>query len=153
MLEKPDVPDETLLACLRDHYGLHVTQIAFLPLGNDVATAAYRVVSDDATSYFLKLRHSGRFDATAVAIPHFLYDQGITQIGAPIATTAHHLWTPLNDFAVILFPFVTGQNGFSAPLSERQWMELGGALKGMHTTIVPPALKTSLPQEGVVTVK
>jgi spectinomycin phosphotransferase len=48
---------------------------------------------------------------------------------------------------VIHFPFVTGQNGFSAPLSERQWMKLGGALKGMHTTIVPPALKTSLPQE------
>lgn len=147
MLEKPEVPDETLLACLRDHYGLHVTQIAFLPLGNDVATAVYRVVTGDATSYFLKLRRSGRFDAAAVAIPRFMYDQGITQIVAPIATKAHQLWTLVNDFAVILFPFVTGQNGFAVPLSERQWIELGFALKGMHTTLVPPALRPSIPQE------
>jgi spectinomycin phosphotransferase len=146
MLEKPDVPDETLLACLRDHYGLHVTQIAFLPLGNDVATAVYRVVTDDATSFFLKLR-GGRFDATSVAIPRFLYDHGITQIVAPIATNAHQLWTPVNDFAVILFPFVTGQNGFAVPLSECQWMGLGVALKGMHTSIVPPTLRPSIPRE------
>jgi len=147
MLEKPDVPDDTLLACLRDHHGLHVTQIAFLPLGNDVGTAVYRVVTDDATSYFLKLRRIDRFDVTAVAIPRFLYDYGISQIVAPIATNAHQLWTLVNDFAVILFPFVTGQNGFAAPLSERQWMELGVALKGMHTTVVPPALRSSIPQE------
>lgn len=146
MLEKPDVPDDTLLACLRDHYGLHITQITFLPIGNDVDTAVYRVVADDAMSYFLKLR-SGRFDATTVTIPRFLYDQGITQIVAPIETTAHHLWTRVDAFAVILFPFVTGRDGFAAPLSERQWMELGVALKAMHTAVVPRALRPSIPQE------
>ncbi|MDQ2784044.1 MAG: aminoglycoside phosphotransferase family protein [Chloroflexota bacterium] len=150
MLEKPDLSDETLRACLRDHYGLHVTQIAFLPIGNDVDTAVYRVVADDATPYFLKLRswaRSGRFDATTVAIPRFLYDQGITPIVAPIETNARQLWARLDAFAVILFPFVTGQNGFAAPLSERQWIALGVALKAMHTAIVPPSLRSSVPQE------
>lgn len=150
MLEKPDVPDESLVACLRDHYGLHVTQIAFLPLGNDVDTAAYRVVADDATSYFLKLRswlRSGHFDATSVAIPRFLHDRGIAQIIAPIETNAHQLWTRLGTFAVILFPFVAGRNGFAAPLSERQWIELGIALRAMHTAVVPRALRPSIPQE------
>jgi len=67
MLERPGVPDDTLLACLRDHYGLHITQITFLPIGNDADTAVYRVVADDGLSYFLKLRR-GRFDAMTVAM-------------------------------------------------------------------------------------
>ena len=146
MLEKPDVPDESLRACLRDAYGLHVTQIAFLPIGNDVNTAVYRVVADDATPYFVKLR-SGAFDETAVAIPRFLHDQGITPILAPIATTAGRLWTRGDAFAVIVFPFVAGRNGFEAPLSECQWVDLGAALHGIHTAVVPPSLSAQIPHE------
>src|SRR4051812_35189858 len=98
MLEKPDLPDESLRACLREHYGLHGTRITFLPLGNDVDTAVYRVDTDDGTAYFLKLRswrRSGAFDETTVAIPRFLNDQGITRIIAPIATDAGRLWARL----------------------------------------------------------
>jgi spectinomycin phosphotransferase len=150
MLEKPDVPDELLRASLRDHYGVHGTEITFLPLGNDVDTAVYRVVADDATSYFLKLRswsRSGAFDETTVAIPRFLRDQGITQIIAPIETNAGRLWARLDDCAVILFPFVEGQNGSVQPLSARQWAEFGAALKAMHTVVVPPSLRRIVPQE------
>lgn len=146
MLEKPDLPDESLRACLRDHYGLHVTEIAFLPLGNDVNTAVYRVVADDATPYFLKLR-SGAFDETTVAIPRFLHDQGIPQILAAIATNAGHLWVRVDSFAVIVFPFVAGRNGFEAPLSDRQWVDLGAALRGIHTAVVPPSLSVQIPHE------
>jgi spectinomycin phosphotransferase len=151
MLEEPDVPDETLRACLRDHYGLHVTEIAFLPIGNDVDTAVYRVIADGATPYFLKLRswlRSGRFDATAVTIPRFLHDQGIAEVIAPITTRDGQLWARLDAFAVILFPFITGHNGFAAPLSDRQWIALGVALRRLHTTRVPPTLNASLPQEA-----
>ena len=146
MLEKPDLPDEQLIACLRDAYGLHVSQIAFLPIGNDVNTAVYRVVADDATPYFLKLR-SGAFDDVIVAIPHLLRAQGITQIIAPLATRAGTLWTRLDAFAVILSPFVAGRNGFAAPLSDRQWIELGGALRDIHTAVVPDALRQRIPHE------
>ena len=150
MLEKPDVPDELLCASLRDHYGLHGATITFLPLGNDVDTAVYRVVANDGTPYFLKLRswrRSGAFDEMTVAIPRFLRDQGITQVIAPIETTAGHLWARLDDFAMILFPFVEGQNGFASPLSARQWAEFGAALRAMHTVVVPPALRVAIPQE------
>jgi len=146
MLEKPDVPDETLRACLRDHYGLRATEIAFLPLGNDVNTAVYRVVADDATPYFVKLR-SGAFDEAAVEIPRFLHGQAIAQVLAPIATAAGRLWARLDAFAVILFPFVAGRNGFVAPLSERQWGDLGAALRGIHTAVVPPSLGAAIPHE------
>jgi len=146
MFEKPDVPDDTLLACLRDHYGLHNSRIAFLPLGNDVNTAVYRIDADDATPYFLKLR-GGAFDETTVAIPRFLHGQGIARILAPIATTAGRLWTRVEAFAVIVFPFVAGRNGFEAPLSDRQWVDLGAALRGMHTVVVPPSLSARIPHE------
>ncbi len=147
MLQKPDVPDETLLACLWNHYGLHATEIAFLPIGNDVHTAVYRVVADDATQYFLKLR-SGAFDEPTVAIPRFLSDRGIASIIAPIETRARQLWARLDAFAAILFPFVAGQNGFASPLSERQLMKLGVALRSIHATVVPPSLRAAIPQES-----
>lgn len=146
MLEKPDVPDEKLVAALRDHYGLHTTRIAFLPLGNDVNTAVYQVAAADGTSYFLKLR-SGAFDETTVTIPRFLHDRGIAQIIPPIATTTGHLWTRMDAYAVILSPFVAGQNGSAAPLSERQWIEFGAALRRIHTSALPPSLRAAIPQE------
>ena len=49
MLEKPDLPDEKIIACLQAEYGLRVATIAFLPLGADLNTAVYRVVADDGT--------------------------------------------------------------------------------------------------------
>jgi spectinomycin phosphotransferase len=146
MLQKPDVPDEKLLACLRDRYGLHATRIVFLPLGNDVNTAVYRVEADDATPYFLKLR-SGAFDEATVAIPRFLHDQGIAQIIPPVATTAGQLWTRMDAYAVILSPFVAGRNGFEVSLSDRQWIDLGVALRHIHRAVVPPSLSARIPHE------
>ncbi len=150
MLEKPDMPDESLSACLRDDFDVRATEVAFLPIGNDVDTAVYRVVADDATAYFLKLRgwrRSGRFDPATVAIPRFLHERGIAQVIAPIPTRDGRLWADLGDFAVILSPFVAGRNGFETPLSERQWVELGTALRVMHTTTVPPNLSAQIARE------
>ena len=83
MLEKPDLQDERIAACLQDAYGLRVVQVTFLPLGADPNTAVYRAVADDGTPYFVKLRR-GDFDEIAVTLPKFLSDQGIAQIIAPL---------------------------------------------------------------------
>src|SRR5262245_58933397 len=101
MLEKPDLRDETLIACLRDAYDLVVVQIAFLPLGADSNSASYRAVADDRTPYFVKLRR-GNFDQTSVELPRFLSDQGITHIIPPLATKTGQLWATLEAFTVIL---------------------------------------------------
>ena len=45
MLEKPDLSDDKISACLQADYGFHNTMIAFLPLGTDVNAAVYRVVA------------------------------------------------------------------------------------------------------------
>src|SRR5262245_41100603 len=146
MLEKPDLQDEVLIACLRNTYGLHVDQIAFLPLGADPNTAVYRAVTDDRGSYFVKLRR-GVFNEAAVGLPRFLSDQGIAQIIPPLETKTGQLWGYLDAFTVILYPFVEGHNGYEAALSDRQWRDFGTALKRFHTAAVPPALTRHIRRE------
>jgi spectinomycin phosphotransferase len=139
MLEKPDLKDEKIIACLQNEYGLRVVQVAFLPLGADQNTAVYRVVAEDETPYFVKLRR-GVFDEAAVALPKFLSGQGIMQIIAPLATKTGQLWASLDAFKLILYPFVEGHNGYEVDLSDRHWGDFGAALKSIHTAVVPPAL-------------
>jgi len=146
MLEKPDLQDGKIIAFLRDEYGLRVVQVAFLPLGADLNTAVYRVVAEDETPYFVKLRR-GVFDETAVALPKFLSDQGIVQIIVPLATKTGQLWASLDAFKLILYPFVEGHNGYEVDLSDRHWFDFGTALKSIHTVKVPPALISRIQRE------
>src|SRR3989338_7185720 len=58
MLDKPDIKDAALIACLRKSYTLPIKQIAFLPWGADRNTAVYRAVAEDGAKYFVKLRQA-----------------------------------------------------------------------------------------------
>ncbi|OIO87771.1 MAG: phosphotransferase [Anaerolineae bacterium CG2_30_64_16] len=146
MLEKPDLQDEKIIACLQDEYGLPLVQVAFLPLGVDQDAAVYRAVAENETPYFVKLRR-GIFDETSVALPRFLSDQGIVPIIAPLATRTGQLWASLDAFKVILYPFVEGRNGYEVELSDRHWREFGKTLKSIHTVEAPPALFRRIQQE------
>lgn len=147
MLERPDLEDERISACLATEYGLQVAEVAFLPLGADLNTAVYRVVADDHTPYFLKLRR-GEFNAAAVTVPKYLSDLGVRQIIPALTTQTGHLWASLPPFKAILYPYVEGRHGFERSLSEQQWVEFGAALKKLHTAAAPPALTGGVPREG-----
>ncbi len=146
MLEKPQIQDETIRACVQLEYGLQRVRVEFLPLGNDQDSAVYRVDVDNGTSYFLKLR-SGAFDQNSVMLPKFLSDQNITQIIAPILTTTAKPWTKLEPFNVMLYPFVDGKDGYKIALSDRQWQDFGAALKRIHTATIPPTMLETIPRE------
>src|SRR5262245_57452283 len=146
MLEKPDVPDEQIIACLQDAYDLLAEHIAFLPLGVDVNAAVYRAVADDGTAYFVKLRR-GAFDETSVTLPKYLSDQGIAQIIAPLVSKTGQLWANLGAFTVILYPIVEGYDGYQVDLSDRHWHDFGAALKRIHTMAIPPALTRRIQRE------
>lgn len=146
MLEKPDLRDERIIACLENEYGLSVDQIAFLPLGADLSTAVYRVVADDETPYFVKLRR-GDFDEASVAMPKFLSDTGIKQIIPSLSTQTGQLWADLDPYKVILYPFVEGRNGFEVNLSDQQRVELGAALKRVHMADIPLAITNRIRRE------
>ena len=147
MLEKPDISLARIAACLQAAYGITAVQLLFLPLGADQNTAVYRSETNDKTAYFLKLR-SGVFEETTVTLPHFLHDQGLRQIIAPLTTKTGQLWTRLDGFTAILYPFVDGRNGREVKLSSAQWTAFGAALKKLHTLTTPPAIRANLRQEG-----
>jgi spectinomycin phosphotransferase len=146
VLEKPELQDSKIIACLRSEYGLPVVQIAFLPLGADLNTAVYRVVAEDETPYFFKLRR-GVFDEISVALPKYLSDRGIGHIITPLETQTGQLWASLDAFKMILYPFVEGHDGYEVNLSDDQWVELGVVLKRIHTTVLPPALARRIRRE------
>jgi len=154
MLEKPDIQDEKIIACLQDDYGLPAAEIAFLPLGADQNTAVYRAALADGTPYFVKLRR-GPFDEIAVTLPKYLSDQGIAQIIAPLAARQEstlcmtgRLWASLGAFTLILYPFVEGRDAYEVVLSDRHWRDFGTALKRLHTAAVPQELTRRIPQEA-----
>lgn len=131
---------------MKDEYGLRVKQVSFLPLGADQNTAVYCIVTQGDARYFLKLR-CGAFDETSVALPKYLGDHGIKQIIPPLTTKAGELWGNLDSFKTILYPFVEGQNGFGAEMTDRVWVELGAALKRIHTIVIPAPLLGRISQE------
>jgi spectinomycin phosphotransferase len=143
--KKPDLQDAKIADFLYDQYGLHVVEVAFLPIGY-VDTAVYRVVAEDTAPYFVKFKRDV-FDETSVTVPMLLRDRGVQHIIAPVATRSRHLWAQLDDFHVILYPFVEGHNAFKVALTERQWFDFGAALKGIHTTMVPQALSSRMQRE------
>jgi spectinomycin phosphotransferase len=145
MLEKPDLSDDTISACLHQSYGLRIQHVSFLPIGW-VNNAVYRVTADTGTAYFLKLRR-GSFDEIAVAVPAFLHAQGIRQVMYPIATTTRDLWVHAHGFDWILYPFFEGKTGFELALSKAHWIALGEGIRAVHSTRLPAALAERVPRE------
>jgi spectinomycin phosphotransferase len=146
MLEKPDIQDEKIIAWLHQEYGLLAARFAFLPLGADQNTAVYRAVTRDETPYFVKLRR-GAFNEISVTLPKLFSERGITAIIPPLKTRNGRLWTDLEAFKVILYPFVEGRNGYEVNLTDRHWIELGAALKRIHTMELSPAFAERIPRE------
>ncbi len=146
MFEKPNVSEAQLRSCLADRYGLATTQIVFLPIGADKDTAVYRVIAQDRTAYFLKLRR-GDVEETSAALPKFLGDQGVKQTIAPIETIDQRITSSFEHYRLILFPFVEGRSGFDVELSDRNWADLGIGLRAIHNATVPPAILRQLHRE------
>ena len=146
MLEKPDISDKLIIARLQEEYHLRVAELTFLPLGADQGSAVYRVVSEDGTDYFLKLRKG--FDEITVTIPLFLKSQGIQEIISPFETKSKQGWANFGQYKMILYPFIDGKNGFEMELTDDHKRRLGSALKAIHSTQVSPELKRLIPKEA-----
>jgi spectinomycin phosphotransferase len=145
MLEKLPIADELIISRLQEEYGLQVSALTFLPLGADMGTAVYRVITNDETVYFLKLRKG--FDEISVSVPLFLKTQGIKEIIAPFETKSKHGWVDFGEYKMILYPFIEGKNGFEMKLSDSHKRTFGTVLNRLHAVKIPPELKWIMPQE------
>jgi spectinomycin phosphotransferase len=146
MLEPPGLSDDAIVKCLRDAYGISVCAVAFLPLGADQDSAVYRVAATDGTVYFLKLRRGALFEPSIV-IPHWLHAQGVCEVIPPLPMTDSALWTRLEPFTVVLYPFVEGKDATEMPLSERQLVQFGAALRRLHDAAPSTEFLRGIPVE------
>lgn len=149
MLEKPDLQDEAILACVRADYGIAARAIEFLPLGYDPHAGVYRVTADDGADYFLKVKQGG-VDAVSLSVPRFLSDQGIEQVVAPLPTGDGRLNTNVDAFAVILYPYVEGESVMDAGMPDAQWIQLGAVVRKMHSLTLPRELASQIRREDFV---
>lgn len=147
MLIKPALKDDAIIQCLRESYKLDIENISFLPLGADLNTAVYRIITNTRIDYFLKLRR-GEFNKASVLIPKCLADLGIKQVISPITTQTRQLWTNLASFKAILYPYVKGKNGIDAKLSDQQWIEFGETMKKIHHADISQAMIKTMPKEN-----
>src|SRR4051794_16688022 len=129
MLEPPALEKERIIDCLRDQYRLGIVEVTFFTLGADANTAGYRGVAVDGKPYFLKLR-SGVFEEISVMLPGFLHGQFIRHTIPTRGPSKwwDRLWGKLDAFAVLLSPFIEGENGWEVDLTDDQWVEFGKTL-------------------------
>ena len=150
MREPPDLTEATLIGVVEAEYGIPVRSLTFLPLGADSASSAYIVQAMDGTITFLKLRAFHGFRSSSLLVPLYLHEQGVPHLLPPLPTIAHASWVMVNDFALSLFPFVEARMGAEAGLSERQWAELGAAVKQIHSIQLPSDLIPAVPREAFI---
>lgn len=133
MIEKPNISNEKLIFSLNENYSIQATDIEFLPIGNDPSAFAYRVETENQTIFFLKLK-KGHSNFAGLSVPHFLKDNGIRQVISPLLTKRQELSVEVDEFTLILYPFIKGSEAMEIGLTNSQWTELGSALKRIHTT-------------------
>jgi spectinomycin phosphotransferase len=137
MREPLKLAEAAIMAALHAHYAISVATLAFLPLGDDSGSAAYRVQTADGTTYFLKVRTGAGFSLPSLVVPRYFRDRGVPHLVAPLPTIAGGLWGGANDFALSLYPFIDGRMGADGGLSEQHWRALGATLKQVHGDSLP----------------
>jgi spectinomycin phosphotransferase len=149
MIEKPNLSDENIASVLREHYSIPVVGIEFLPIGNDASAWVYRVDTENQNVYFLKLR-KGISNRAGFLVPRFLKDHGIAQALAPLPTKNQQLWISVEDFFLILYPFILGKEAMEVGMSDSQWTEFGSTLKRIHDVKLPSEISKYVRRETFV---
>lgn len=137
---------DLLIDCLNAHYGIAVTALTWLPMGADMDASVYKAQTHDGQSYFVKLKR-GHHDDISVALLDLLQESGIQQIIPPIKTINGRLTQDIDDFTLIVYPFVDGKNGFFHHLTDDQWVALGKVLRQVHEFDVPRSIKDRIRKE------
>jgi len=145
MREPPRIQEEHLRTCLQHQYDLYRVTLEFLPLGLDYNAGVYRVINEQGTAYLLKVTSRSLYEPRCL-IPHYLKDQGISSVVAPVPTRSGALWTKFVEWTVIVYPFIDGDSSLTGMTNE-QWKEVGTIFKRIHQVMLPPFGFESLRKE------
>ena len=122
--------------------------VEFLPIGNDPSAWAYR--DDQKSRRLFSKDQEGNLESSRVSPPTLSSDHGIEQALAPLPTKSYELWTRVEDFFFILYPFVTGTEAMEIGMSDLQWTEFGSVLKRIHLTELSSAILQYLRRETFI---
>ncbi|HZS76584.1 MAG TPA: phosphotransferase [Ktedonobacteraceae bacterium] len=145
MREQLKISEERLQACLQNQYGLYPITLEYLPIGLDYNAGIYRVTSEQGTAYLLKATSRPLYEPASL-IPHYLNEQGITSVVAPIPTTNGNLWTQLEGWTLIVYPFLEGDTSWTG-MTDEQWKEVGTIFQRIHKVNLPSSGFNSLRKE------
>jgi spectinomycin phosphotransferase len=137
--------DLRIINCLQSDFDLPVKTLTALPWGADINSAVYKAETGKS-SYFVKVKQ-GHHHEMGIAILECLQKAKIQEIIFPMETKDQRLFTYLDNFTVIVHPFIEGENGFTRDLTSDQWITLGQALKQVHTLEIPLSLQNQLRKE------
>lgn len=145
MREPPHISESHLRACLQAQYHLHPTTIEYLPIGLDYSAGVYRVLTGQGNPYLLKASSRPLYEP-ACLVPRYLHDQGITSVVAPLPTKHNTLWTHLDNWTLIVYPFLDGDTSWTG-MTDEQWQETGSIFNRIHQIALPPSGFESLRRE------
>jgi spectinomycin phosphotransferase len=146
MRDDPGLDLDTIAACLDAQYDLRVSAITFLPLGYDLNAVVYKVVAEDGTAYFLKIRF-GPVHESGLLVPWALAKHGIRHVLAPLQTRSAELWCSCDGRSLVLYPFIAGENAMDTGMTDEQWREFGSTLQAVHSSGLAEEFHGRLPVE------
>jgi spectinomycin phosphotransferase len=144
--DDPGLNLDSITACLDAQYDLRVSAIAFLPLGYDLNAAVYKVIAEDGTTYFLKIRF-GPVDESGLIVPWALAARGIRNVLAPLPTQSGELWCSCEGRSLVLYPFIAGRDAMTVGMDDDQWRQFGSTLQAVHSSGLAGDLSGQLPVE------
>lgn len=146
MIEKKFL-DQCIIDCLNKEYGIEIAALELLPLGADLNASVYKAETHDQSSYFVKIKQGHQHDISTTVIA-LLHDAGIQHIILPVKTNDGKLIQYFDDFTLIVFPFVEGQDGFHRDLTDDQWIILGKVMRRIHEIDVPSSVQRIIRHEA-----
>ena len=145
--EPPELADDAIAGALEASFGLRVKALAFLPVGDDAASWAYRVQAARGQAYFLKVR-AGTDRVPGAVVPAYLQRLGVPHVLAPLASSTGAANVLVGGFALALYPMLDARTGADGGLSPRQWRQLGDAVRQVHAVRLPPELARTVGRES-----
>ena len=144
-IKKP-ITEQQIISLLKVHYGVDI--LATQPLtGSADANALVYKAETSSNAFFVKFKYGHQHEVNFSVI-NLLHELGIKEVIFPILSCEGKLFQQLDDFKIIVYPFIQAPNGFTQDLSKENWKQLGNALRKVHETSVPTSIQQHLKKES-----
>lgn len=145
-MTKKQFPSDTyIIDCLNANFAIKAQIVTPILEGADMNAITYKAQTSN-NSYFVKVKHDCNNESNTTIL-ELLHGSGIQQIIPPVKSIHSNSIIHVDNFSLIVYPFIEGVNGFSYKLTNKQWTILGKALRQVHDFTVPSPLLQHIKHE------